>query len=385
MEIDVVEAIVNTVPLFGNDPAIRTELQAHTHWTVRNFLTTLRSGDGRPDVALPPETTVMARTLVRRGIAPEVVYQGYRQAEQIIWQRWMELAAAMAEPNDLAGILRESYPLFSKFAERVLEQALDAMRDQRADIADDDLSRRIKTVRLLLDGVPLDDGTVRSALRYDITGPHTALVLWSDSAVQFSTLEVAGRTIALAAGVRSPLVIDAGGDMMWAWLVTPAAEVTVDVTHAALDAVDAVDARVRVAVGPTSAGVDGFRRSHEGALAVHRVMAANPQDEQVLTHRELEVTALASADEARAREFVAVTLGGLAEDTPSGARLRETLRVFLDEAENAPRAAERLHMHRNTVLQRVARATQLLGYPPSERRLAVTLALELSRRLPAGM
>jgi len=283
---------------------------------------------------------------------------------------------------DIARKLGESYPVFSKFAERVLEQALDAMRDQRADIADDDLSRRIKTVRLLLDGVPLDDGTVRRALRYDIAGPHTALVLWSDSAVQFSTLEVVGRTIALAAGVRSPLVIDAGGDMMWAWLVTPAAEVNVDVTHATLDA---VDARVRVAVGPTSAGIDGFRRSHEGALAVHRVMAANPQDEQVLTHRELEVTALASADEARAREFVAVTLGGLAEDTPSGARLRETLRVFLDEAENAPRAAERLHMHRNTVLQRVARATQLLGYPPSERRLAVTLALELSRRLPAGM
>jgi DNA-binding PucR family transcriptional regulator len=62
--------------------------------------------------------------------------------------------------------------------------------------------------------------------------------------------------------------------------------------------------------------------------------------------------------------------------------LRETLRVFLEVAENAPRAAERLHTHRNTVLQRVARATELLGYPPGERRLAVELALELRRRLP---
>jgi DNA-binding PucR family transcriptional regulator len=55
--------------------------------------------------------------------------------------------------------------------------------------------------------------------------------------------------------------------------------------------------------------------------------------------------------------------------------------VFLDEADNAPRTAERLHTHRNTVLQRVARATELLGRPPGERRLALELALELAHRI----
>ncbi|MEA2170262.1 MAG: hypothetical protein QOF76_3562, partial [Solirubrobacteraceae bacterium] len=89
----------------------------------------------------------------------------------------------------------------------------------------------------------------------------------------------------------------------------------------------------------------------------------------------------AAHDERRAAEFVAATLGPLAADTPAATRQRETQRVFLDEAENAPRAAARLHTHRNTVLQRVARATELLGYRPGERRLAVELALELRRRL----
>jgi DNA-binding PucR family transcriptional regulator len=112
-------------------------------------------------------------------------------------------------------------------------------------------------------------------------------------------------------------------------------------------------------------------------------MAADPDGGPVFAYHELEVTALASENEARARDFVMATLGQLADDTPAGARLRETLRVFLEEAENAPRAAERLHTHRNTVLQRVARATEMLGYPPGERRLAVELALELRRRLPA--
>jgi DNA-binding PucR family transcriptional regulator len=93
------------------------------------------------------------------------------------------------------------------------------------------------------------------------------------------------------------------------------------------------------------------------------------------------VTELAAHNLDRAAEFVATTLGPLAENAASAERLRETLRVFLDEAENAPRAAARLHTHRNTVLQRVARATELLGYQVSDRRLAVELALELAHQI----
>ena len=85
--------------------------------------------------------------------------------------------------------------------------------------------------------------------------------------------------------------------------------------------------------------------------------------------------------EPRALDFVARTLGPLAADTRQAARLRETLRVFLEEAEHAPRAAQRLHAHRNTVLQRVRKATELLGHAPGDRRLAVELALELHRRM----
>ena len=90
---------------------------------------------------------------------------------------------------------------------------------------------------------------------------------------------------------------------------------------------------------------------------------------------------VAAHDPRRAAEFVAATLGPLAADDPAAARLRETLRVYLEEADNAPRAAARLYTHRNTVLKRIARATELLGYPPRERRLAVELALELRRHL----
>ena len=136
---------------------------------------------------------------------------------------------------------------------------------------------------------------------------------------------------------------------------------------------------------PRSPGLHGFRRSHEGAVAVQRLLLGQPNDDRLATYAELEVTALTSGDEQRAAEFVLATLGRLAEDTPSAARLRETLRVYLDVADNAPAAAVRLHLHRNTVLQRVGKATELLGYEIGDRRLALTLALELAHRLGARM
>ena len=115
---------------------------------------------------------------------------------------------------------------------------------------------------------------------------------------------------------------------------------------------------------------------------MHRLLLGNPASGRLAGYRELEVTALAAHDPRRAAEFIAAILGPLADDEPAAARLRETLRVYLEEAENAPRAAARLYTHRNTILKRIARATELLGYQPGERRLAVELALELRRHLP---
>ncbi len=80
-------------------------------------------------------------------------------------------------------------------------------------------------------------------------------------------------------------------------------------------------------------------------------------------------------------DFVRTTLGPLAGRDAAAARLRETLRIYLSEGESAPRAAQRLYAHRNTVLQRVARAEELLGHPIAGRRLELALALELTHRL----
>ncbi|WP_219905271.1 helix-turn-helix domain-containing protein [Actinopolyspora mortivallis] len=135
---------------------------------------------------------------------------------------------------------------------------------------------------------------------------------------------------------------------------------------------------VRVAVGHTRSGITGFRRSHSEALAVQWLLAEHPKNARVALHHDLEATVLAAQDRERATEFVPPLSARSPRTRP--ARLRETVRVFLDEADNAPRTAPRLHTHRNTVLQRVTRAGELLGYHPHERRLALRHALEIAHR-----
>ena len=56
------------------------------------------------------------------------------------------------------------------------------------------------------------------------------------------------------------------------------------------------------------------------------------------------------------RAWVIETLGTLADDDEQGARLRDTLRVFLQENGSYKTTAERLVLHKNTVQYRVRKA-----------------------------
>ena len=68
----------------------------------------------------------------------------------------------------------------------------------------------------------------------------------------------------------------------------------------------------------------------------------------------------------------------IAEDEPLlRAELRETLRVHLREGSSASASARALFAHRNTVLNRLGRAQELLPRALEDSRLDVALALEI--------
>jgi DNA-binding PucR family transcriptional regulator len=119
---------------------------------------------------------------------------------------------------------------------------------------------------------------------------------------------------------------------------------------------------------------DIVRRSHLHALATQRLMHRMPGDLRLASYEDVQLVALSAQDEEGTAEFVARTLGRLATADPE---LRETLRVYVREEFSASRAARALFAHRNTVLNRLTRARELLPAPLEGRGLQVGLALEI--------
>lgn len=370
-------AVIELTPLLGADPALTADMSASNRANVTRLLTMFTRRDGRPaPIDVPAEALDVARTLARRSIDLDVLFQSYRRGQNVAWRHYMAHATRIVSSGPLLlRLLEISSQRMFEYVDHVVGRVIAEAQREREQILGGALARRTETVRLILDGAPIDSRHASERLEYGLARRHTALVLWAPPPGEVQgALESAAASLARAAGARRPLTLPAGTSTLWAWLGTDG-DPAVDALR---DAIGEAQPNVRVAVGPTRPGIAGFRRSHAAALAIQRLLVGHPGGPRIALYRDLEVTELAAQNLDRAAEFVAATLGPLAANTPGAARLRETLRVFLDEAENAPRAAVRLHTHRNTVLQRVARATELLGHRPGERRLAIELALELA-------
>jgi DNA-binding PucR family transcriptional regulator len=83
-------------------------------------------------------------------------------------------------------------------------------------------------------------------------------------------------------------------------------------------------------------------------------------------------------------DWVSCVLGPLADDDLETARLRETLEVFLTIGSNYTVAADKLHVHPNTIKYRIHNAQDRLRVMTNDGRIDVALALVLCSRLGAA-
>jgi DNA-binding PucR family transcriptional regulator len=133
---------------------------------------------------------------------------------------------------------------------------------------------------------------------------------------------------------------------------------------------------VRMALGPTAAGIEGFRRSHLDAITTQRMMARLRSPQRIAGFTDVELVALITADPERADRFIKHTLGDFES---AGPELHESVLSFVTEQCNASRAATRLYTHRNTLLRRLARADEMLPQPLQTKSVHVAVALEALR------
>jgi DNA-binding PucR family transcriptional regulator len=319
---------------------------------------------------LSPQVLDVARDIVRRGL-DEATLNAYRVGQNVAWRLWMDRAFELTSDQEtLHELLDVTARSIFAFVDETIAGISSQIAQERDRLVRGTHAERLETVNLVLENAPITSERASARLRYELSRRHTAAVVWTEvGPVDPGALERVADALAHGAGARRPFTVAAGAWSLGVW-VAGTAQPDLEAVRSAV----AGSPGVRVAVGTRAAGMDGFRRSHLDALATQRLMHRMPGDLRLATYEDVQVVALATADEERAAEFVARTLGDLAA---ADADLRETLRVYLREGSSASRAAKVLFSHRNTVLNRLGRARRLLPAPLEGRGLQVALALEI--------
>ncbi|HEY4896637.1 MAG TPA: helix-turn-helix domain-containing protein [Solirubrobacteraceae bacterium] len=362
----------------ASDPTITAATIATDH---ANILHWSRANVGNPGARVPanlsPDVLDLARDIVRRGL-DDTTLNIYRIGQNVAWRAWMALAFTLTDdPVELAELLDVTARSIFAFIDESVAGIQELIDREREQLVRGTRAERLETVNLILEGAPITSARASARLRYELERRHTALVLWSDSeAPDEGRLEGTADALARAAGAGHPLTIMATTRSLWAWFASPAAPELGTIRERLKPAPG-----LRVAVGSTGGGIGGFRRSHLDALATQRLMARMPTELQLAGYEEVQLVALSSQDAEGAAEFVSRTLGELAG---ADEELQETLRVYIREGFSASRAARALFAHRNTVLNRLARARDLLPAPLDRRGLQVGLALEMVHWLGPG-
>ncbi|KRB76447.1 transcriptional regulator [Nocardioides sp. Root190] len=334
-----------------------------------------------PGDRVPPNTSAVqldvARDLVRRGL-DEVGLDAYRTGQNVAWRSWMQICFGLTRDVDvLEEVLMVSAASITDFVDGTIAAVADRMAGERDELTRGSQAERRDLVTLLLEGAPVSRSRAESVLAHRLDGPHTAAVVWTlDRSADLGQLERVAEALMRAAGARQRLTVVASAGTLWVWL--PVAGLP---DRDQLGALLARTPEVRVAVGTPARDVEGFRRSHQDALEVRRLVARLGTTEPMVTFAEVELAALVTRDAARAEEFVDRVLGDLAGAAPE---VLETIRVYLAALGNASTAATQLFTHRNTVLRRLARADELLPRPLAEDPLRVAVALEVLRWRASG-
>jgi len=357
-----------------SEPVLAAEVAASTRANVLHWAAGMeRDPGGRVPANLTPEVLGIAREAFRRGIE-QTVYTTYHAGQNVVQAYWMRTAFSLSsDPAVLRQALEAGSESVAGFVGDMVAVLSQQLRRERAELARSSHERRFEVVSLVLDSAPITTGRASTQLGYDLRRRHTAAVLWTDPRrPDQAALADAAEALGPATGARQVLTVIASSSSVWAWLAAAA-----DTDAGAITAATGQRPAVRIAVGPARAGVDGFRRSHFDAVTTQRLMGRRP-DLRVARFTDVQLVALALADEQRAREFVARTLGQLAD---AEGELRDTLCVYISEQFSTSRAARALYTHRNTVLNRLQRAERLLPLPLAGHGLEVGVALEIAQWL----
>lgn len=336
----------------------------------------------------PPTATLeFALLLAQRGISVATLARTFAISQNDLLDVCFDLLGGLALSEGVrTRAMRHVSDVLFRYSDWMgvqLREAYDA--EQKLWLADHG-TMFASLVHTLLAGTDADESLFEGETGYVLDQVHLGAVVFTDEEEAVTTNRVLRRCAQAVGAVGPPLTTAIDRHLTWAWFPrgrAPVRPVDLDEVRAAVDGTGCT-----VALGMSVAGTDGFRRTHEQAVAAYRLQRRSADGTRAViafTEDAVAVIARLADDPIGTRLWVTETLGPLARNRPSEARLRETLLTFIRTGGSYAQSAGRLNVHANTVKYRVRRALELRGRPIREDRLALELALEVVSYLGESM
>ena len=365
------DAIAVANPEVAGDRELRRDVDASTAAQLRVIVAAIAGGS--QEVTPPPESVALALTVARRGMDLRVLLKIYG-AGRLAMLGFVDesIEALPIGPELKRALLVRVWGSAMRWLEVTTELLVATYAKERESLARGAFARRSETVHAIVAGEALHSDEASRILDYPMRRHHTAFVLWTDdtdpAADVLARLDSYARTFVDESNGERVLTLPSGARELWSWVAHFDGQEWA--SH-----VDARYSDLRVAVGASGYGMEGFARSHREALAAQRIAVRSTGSPGVTVYEDVQVPCLLTEDLGELRELVARELKGLAGADGVTTRIRDTVRVYYENNCTAAATAVALGLHKNTVRYRLDQAETLLGRSVDQRRLPTELAL----------
>ena len=321
------------------------------------------------------DTEAIDRDLAEDIVARDIPMSEITQALRTMQHEWLSLlidAAVRVRPDGI-GLVPALATSVTGTMDAWIGAATDAIFEERRRVYLAEQVRIRSAIESLVTAEPVDVEAATRLLRIPLTGWHVgcAIGVPPGGAVERRLLDGIVQLFARVVGSERMLRYETSAGKVHLWVTSDRPPRTPRVEDLR------VPAPLLVGIGEPHPGADGFRRTFLEASDALRLAASLGVDRGV-SYGDAALAIVLSQDEERARWFVEHELRDLATDSPEMADMCNTLRTFFDTRMRIAPAAERLFLHRNTLINRLERSQAVLGHSVAERSAETQAALVLA-------
>lgn len=351
-----------------DDPVLRAAENETITTSVRDIL------DGITEERPPPERASdtrlrEARLAAQAGVDLHALLRTSRVGQALTWDCILEVADELIpDTAQRLPVLRHVSHYHFAWNDRVTASIIEAYQTEyHAFYLQGRDRKRRALVRDLLAGIPVNE----AALGYALRGRHLGVIAWG------SAPETTIKKAASSLGWQALVVSGAAGTVV-GWLGRSNTSASADSDLATVE----VPPETFLAVGQYANDVEGMQRSYRQAWQAYRVARLHPQP--LTRYATVALEALVLRDLPAVRDFVVEQLGPLYGGDERARVLRETLRAYFVNGQNAASAAAEIGIHERTVAYRLRAAEKVLERPIVTSRDELSMALRMYVLLQAG-